>query len=869
MRYSEFSSKSQLPENKRRTIRELASFISVRTDDNPNYTLLLGAGCSISSGIRSGAELATMWRNEIYQSSVDKSEYKTEPAEQISYLKSNYSSWYDPTREYSSLFERKFDLQRQRRMFVEHEVANKKPSIGYAYLTALIDSGHFGTVFTTNFDDLLNESFYLYSNDRPIVCAHDSSINSITVTSRRPKIIKLHGDYLFDDIKSTARETESLEQNMKEKFIEFAKDYGLVVIGYAGGDRSIMDLLSLLLKNEDYFKGGIYWCIRSDSEVSEELKKLIWKDRVFFVEINGFDELFAEIFSQVNKGDILPLSALSVTRRPNEIINSLLSSPSMFPETSDILIAAKKKLIRQSKNFRFAESIIDQNGEKKDSLPLNGLTEDELITLSSIQKLISSGDFDQAVRKARYEFEHNNKKSLKAKILRMIVRCHRLCGDVFASIATCDELIRMQPNNANNYLLKAVCVENHHGKIEHIEKAIEVDQYSVSARIDKARYLTRLADDVHGKESEDYRNNAISELEIAIQINPARENEAWVILFDEYVKIAIGEKSKDKRINSLIDKLNDQNPYGHNVLMIRSRLINQKSNESDILKLLADIDKANDRKNGDDNHSLYELKLIVYESANMIAELETEIPLAEAKLNSAPDVDLAIILSGILRSKFGQDSKSIDILESALESYEFNVRVFQELIDALTNLERFEKANEFINKYKNKIAPHFLAGILESYYTEAGQFDLAIAEHSKKTKMLGLKEVGGLAYIHLKQGNYDLAERITREYLETCNFSTKAISENVNYEISKKKLSKKIDHDKLNLIAKSTDHFETKAAIFAIEGKVTEAVDAIREAMKMDMTFRFKCRSWPAFDEIKTENAFLHEIGRTVRLPDR
>ena len=61
---------------------------------------------------------------------------------------------------------------------------------------------------------------------------------------------------------------------MKMKFQEFAKDFGLIVVGYAGHDRSIMDILTYLLQHEDYFKNGIYWCIRKDDKnISGELKK--------------------------------------------------------------------------------------------------------------------------------------------------------------------------------------------------------------------------------------------------------------------------------------------------------------------------------------------------------------------------------------------------------------------------------------------------------------------------------------------------------------------------------------------------------------------------------------------------------------------
>lgn len=207
---------------------------------------MIGAGASITSGIRSAGDLVSSWREDIYSQYKPDEIYTEEKAKE--YFCNEHSNWYNPKHEYSSLFERKYDLPRQRRIFIENEVGNKKPFLGYSYLINLVGNNFFNTIFTTNFDDLLNEAFYTFSTLRPIVCAHDSSINSITITSSRPKIIKLHGDYLFDDLKSTVRETESLEINMKNKLVEFSKDYGMIIVGYSGNDRSILEVLTNLLK---------------------------------------------------------------------------------------------------------------------------------------------------------------------------------------------------------------------------------------------------------------------------------------------------------------------------------------------------------------------------------------------------------------------------------------------------------------------------------------------------------------------------------------------------------------------------------------------------------------------------------------------
>jgi NAD-dependent SIR2 family protein deacetylase len=231
---SKISHQSSLSDldHKRRTINNLIDYIRTRSDNRtPNFNVLLGAGASVTSGISTGADLVETWRAELYEQCSDRPYVDEKSARD--YLLMNEGHWYSESNEYSSLFEKKFDLPSQRRTFVENEVDGKDPSIGYAYLTALMDNvenKYLSTVFTTNFDDLLNEAFYHFANIRPQVCAHDSSVKSIAINSNRPAIIKLHGDYLFDDIKSTQRETESLESNMRNKFIEFSKNFGLIVV---------------------------------------------------------------------------------------------------------------------------------------------------------------------------------------------------------------------------------------------------------------------------------------------------------------------------------------------------------------------------------------------------------------------------------------------------------------------------------------------------------------------------------------------------------------------------------------------------------------------------------------------------------------
>ncbi|MHA0900383.1 hypothetical protein [Enterobacter ludwigii] len=61
---------------KKRTIKDLADYINIRSGQTPNYSLFLGAGASVTSGIRTGFELVQDWREEIF-TKFSKEEYST------------------------------------------------------------------------------------------------------------------------------------------------------------------------------------------------------------------------------------------------------------------------------------------------------------------------------------------------------------------------------------------------------------------------------------------------------------------------------------------------------------------------------------------------------------------------------------------------------------------------------------------------------------------------------------------------------------------------------------------------------------------------------------------------------------------------
>ena len=197
-----------------KTFEHLMHLVITRNQDVPNFSLLLGSGASSTSGVRTAQEMIGEWRTVLFNRFGSGDNYASWLGKQ---------NWFSHEDEYSILFEEIYDQPSQRRVYIEECIKNAHPSWGYVYLTNLLFCRFFDVVFTTNFDDLINEACYLYSDGlRPIVAAHDSAIQGIRVTSGRPKIIKLHGDFLYDNIKNTLAELETLETNTKRKLSQFA-----------------------------------------------------------------------------------------------------------------------------------------------------------------------------------------------------------------------------------------------------------------------------------------------------------------------------------------------------------------------------------------------------------------------------------------------------------------------------------------------------------------------------------------------------------------------------------------------------------------------------------------------------------------------
>ena len=260
----------------------------VSDDHHPRkFCFVLGAGASISSGIKSGQELVDIWDD------------KLRIRNKSSYLK--WRSEYGITDEnkysfYSQYYEHYFKRQpKDGYNFLEKLMENAIPSAGYVILSYLMSQTKNNVVITTNFDHLTEDAINYYTQTMPMVIGHESLSHYISKPINRPTVIKIHRDLLFNPA-NTVNEVNKLHDNWKKALDTVLSEYHPIFIGYAGNDNSLMDYL--IRQGDEFANNRLccpYWMLYGDGTPDGKVHDFLEKSNGYFIHHNGFDEVMCLI----------------------------------------------------------------------------------------------------------------------------------------------------------------------------------------------------------------------------------------------------------------------------------------------------------------------------------------------------------------------------------------------------------------------------------------------------------------------------------------------------------------------------------------------------------------------------------------------
>lgn len=214
----------------------------------------------------------------------------------LSELLKKYNSEIVLDMEYSYWFTKYSTASEDIHSFLTELMNNKNPSEAYIFLADLFVNNMFSVAFTTNFDNLLGEALSLLGVRSKEIWFDTNEVDN-TLSKTSPNIVKLHGDYMYNNTKNLSSETRKLSLPLQYQMESVLSKGGLIVIGYSGADNSIMYTLE---KISEKYSFPLFWCEIED-KISED--KIHWRARnlvlnssnAYFVPIKNFDFLVEKL----------------------------------------------------------------------------------------------------------------------------------------------------------------------------------------------------------------------------------------------------------------------------------------------------------------------------------------------------------------------------------------------------------------------------------------------------------------------------------------------------------------------------------------------------------------------------------------------
>ena len=500
------------PSSKILTAKELARTMKEFNQNGMRFCFILGAGASLESGIPSGNVLGMQWMNDLMAPEIGPAEAERRAA---SLLKDGYiehsfdeirKAWEDARRNRRETLPSQyyFDLHRLRfysspsigYRYLEQIMEGRDPSSGYHVLARLLmEQNRNNLVITTNFDNLVEDALSLYMDQKPLVVSHEALAAYITPDVQRPIVAKVHRGLLYEPFNSLET-TRSLKDEWKDALRELFLTYTPVVIGYAGGDKSLMSFLS---EKSTSLRRGVYWCYLGEPDAAslpeQKIQDFVMQKNGYFVSIKGFDALMLEI-GNVFGIDVSPSKTeehfKAQMNRRLQRYNDQWKNLNLKPETQEAVQSANQE-----------EQRAEKQREKSGTL-----TAWDHIRRGDRARY--NGNFDEAI--AEYQKAAEKDPTLSA--------VHNNWGIAYAdqkryeeAILHYDQAIHLDLNNAKVYNNRGNVYKN----MSQYDKAIEDYNRAIELNPDYANAYSNRGNTYDDMEQYD---KAIEDYSRAIELNP-------------------------------------------------------------------------------------------------------------------------------------------------------------------------------------------------------------------------------------------------------------------------------------------------------------------------------------------------------------
>jgi len=297
------------------TIMQLDEFSQAYASQAKRFMWFLGAGASRNAGMPTADDLIWELRLRLYCAAERQDIQSHDLANKA--LRERIESYFEskgaPVRwaadEYTYFFEAAFgtDYAAQQR-FLQDELNSSKISlnIGNRILAALLSMQAANIVFSTNFDDVLEQAVATVAG-KSIAAFHlegsYAALDAIN-SDQFPVYAKLHGDFRYRSLKNLSQDLKDNDAEIQRAFLAASNRFGIIVTGYSGRDANVMRMFHEAVGQANPFPAGLYWAVTRPSDVADSVRELITAARAAgvsaaIVEVGTFDILLATLWRQV------------------------------------------------------------------------------------------------------------------------------------------------------------------------------------------------------------------------------------------------------------------------------------------------------------------------------------------------------------------------------------------------------------------------------------------------------------------------------------------------------------------------------------------------------------------------------------------
>ena len=311
------------PKSKILSTKQLVRLLQESSENGERFCFILGSGASVESGIPTGNQLEMRWMNCLMGVCADRvgeedneivtpAKDKGDSIELARKLFEDDLLHHDPDEivaEWEKAVEKGtsmssdyyFDIYKWRfypnrrngYRYLERAMENREPSFGYHTLALMLtETSQNNLVITTNFDNLVEDALFLYTEKKPLVVSHESLACYIESDIQRPIVAKVHRGLMYAPFNSPET-TSDLKKEWRETLAYAFNTYTPIVIGYGGGDHSLMAFLEA---PDTLLPHGIYWCYLGKYGLpGKNVQKMVAEKEGYLVNIDGFDRLMYEM----------------------------------------------------------------------------------------------------------------------------------------------------------------------------------------------------------------------------------------------------------------------------------------------------------------------------------------------------------------------------------------------------------------------------------------------------------------------------------------------------------------------------------------------------------------------------------------------